>query len=44
MLDPAARIGKFLSDTDKDTEPAADRTPDRFLPDPYTRDLGLSRG
>jgi len=40
----AVSIGKFLSDTYKDTEPAADRTPDRFLPDPYTRDLAGSRG
>jgi hypothetical protein len=44
VLDPEVRIGKLLSATDEDTEPAADRTPDRFLPDPYTRDLGLSRG
>jgi len=37
-------IGKLLSDTDMATEPAADRTPDRFQPDPYIRIRPGSRG
>jgi hypothetical protein len=37
-------IGKLLSDTDTATEPAADRTPDRFQPDPYITESAESRG
>src|SRR5690349_24500666 len=43
VLGPMPGIGKLLSDTDTATEPAADRTPDRFQRDVYNRELVRSR-